>query len=108
MGIGEFPVGPEDLAGMIVLITDGTISTKIARAEVFPEMVGSGVAARDVVEKKGLKQISDAGELETLVAKIVADNPKAAEDFKAGKHPPSGAHSHGKQSSCVACHHPHG
>jgi len=83
--IAEFPVTADALAEMIALVADGTISTKIAREEVFPEMLAAGASAKDVVERKGLKQISDAGELEALVGKIVAENPKAADDFRAGK-----------------------
>ena len=83
--IARFPVTAAELAGMIALIADGTISTKIAREDVFPEMVAGGVSAKEIVEKKGLKQISDTGELEALVDKVVVENPKAAEDVKAGK-----------------------
>ena len=85
MTIAEFPVAAGALAEMIALIAGGTISTKIAREEVFPEMLAAGVSPRDVVEKKGLKQISDTGELEALVDKVIAENPKAADDFRAGK-----------------------
>ena len=83
--IAEFPVTADALADMIALIADGTISTKIARDEVFPGMLATGASPEDVVETKGLRQISDTGELEALVDKVIADNPKAADDFRAGK-----------------------
>ena len=83
--IEEFPVGAERLAQLIQLLSDGTISTKIAREDVFPEMLSAEASPRDIVERKGLRQISDAGELETVVDKVIGDNPKAVEDFAAGK-----------------------
>jgi len=83
--IERFPVAAERLADMIQLLSDGTISTKIAREEVFPEMLSADASPRDIVERKGLKQISDTGELEAMVDKVIVDNPKAVEDFAAGK-----------------------
>ncbi|MFH0962585.1 MAG: Asp-tRNA(Asn)/Glu-tRNA(Gln) amidotransferase subunit GatB [Planctomycetota bacterium] len=83
--VSQFPLGPEKLAGLIKLVTAGTISTKIARETVFPEMLSSSSDARQIVEKRGLTQISDAGELEAMVDAAIAANPKAVSDFVAGK-----------------------
>ncbi len=84
VAIGEVKVNPEGLADMVRLVEDGTISGKIAKT-VFAEMLASGKTAKQVVEEKGLVQISDAGELGKVVADAVAANPGAVEDFKAGK-----------------------
>ena len=77
-------VAPEDLASLIGLIVDGTISGKIAK-EVLADMFASGKAPDVVVEEKGLVQISDSGALEALAREVIAANPGPAADFKAGK-----------------------
>ena len=58
--INEFPIEPQNLARMIDLINEGTISTKIAK-EVFEEMLKSGQTPDSIIEKKGLRQVSDDG-----------------------------------------------
>ncbi len=77
------PVDAAKLGGLLDLIADGTISGRIAK-EVFEEMWESGQAAGAIVEAKGLKQISDSSEIETLVDDIIANNPKQVEQFKGG------------------------
>ena len=84
LSIGESPVSPDRLAGLLDLIGEGKISGRIAK-DVFPEMWDSGKEANDIVEEKGLVQMSDTGELEKLVDQVLADNPKMVEDYKAGK-----------------------
>ena len=66
------------------MITKGTISNRIAK-DVFVEMIESKKSAADIVKEKGLEQVSDTGELETMIAKILSDNPKMVEDYKGGK-----------------------
>ncbi len=73
-----------NLGRLIRLIDDGTISGKMAK-EVLEEMGKTGRGPEEVVEAKGLKQISDEGELETLVDRILAENPDKVEKFKGGK-----------------------
>ena len=80
----ESPVTPENLAELISLIDKGTISGKIAK-QVLPEMWRSGESAAAVVEKQGLVQISDEGELSGIVRKIIDANPQSVADYKAGK-----------------------
>jgi aspartyl-tRNA(Asn)/glutamyl-tRNA(Gln) amidotransferase subunit B len=63
---------------------DGTLSGKMAK-DVFEAMAISGRDARSVVAEKGLGQISDVGELEAVVARIVAANPGPAEEFRQGR-----------------------
>ena len=81
--LAEAPVDAAKLGGLLALIKDGTISGRIAK-EVFEAMWESGKAAAEIVEERGLKQITDSGEIEAIVAKIVADNPGQAEQFRAG------------------------
>ncbi|WP_409291257.1 Asp-tRNA(Asn)/Glu-tRNA(Gln) amidotransferase subunit GatB [Peribacillus sp. SCS-37] len=75
---------PESLAGLIKLIGDGTISTKIAK-QVFKEMVEKGGSAEAIVKEKGLVQISDEGTLRTIINEALDNNPQSIEDFKGGK-----------------------
>lgn len=82
--VGDCALTPANLASMIGLIEDGTISGKIAK-DLLPEMVESGKAPRALVEEKGLVQISDSSELESVARAIIADNPGPAADFRAGK-----------------------
>lgn len=82
--IAGCPVRPEDLAAMIALIEDGTISGKIAK-DVLAAMFETGKKPRQIVEEKGLTQISDSGELEAIVKRILAENPHQVEQFRAGK-----------------------
>lgn len=75
---------PEGLAGMIKLITDGTISSKIAK-KVFKELIEKGGDANDIVKAKGLVQISDENTLREFVTAALDNNPQSIEDFKNGK-----------------------
>lgn len=75
---------PAGLAGMIKLIEDGTISSKIAK-KVFKELVENGGTAEEVVKAKGLVQISDEGALRDIVTQTLDANPQSIEDFKNGK-----------------------
>jgi aspartyl-tRNA(Asn)/glutamyl-tRNA(Gln) amidotransferase subunit B len=77
-------VSVERLAELIGLVQKGTISGKMAK-EVFAEMAVTGKAAASIVQERGLTQISDAGELEAIVARVVAANPGPAEEFRQGR-----------------------
>lgn len=81
--IDECPMKPEQLAGMLKLIDNGTISGKIAKT-VFEEMYRTGKNAGQVVNEKGLTQISDIGAIEKAVDEAIAKNPKEVERLKAG------------------------
>ena len=83
IAIGDLCVSAEYLAELIGLVDKGTISTSIART-VFDDMVETGESASSIVEKKGLVQISDAGELDGVIDQIIADNPEEVERFKGG------------------------
>jgi aspartyl-tRNA(Asn)/glutamyl-tRNA(Gln) amidotransferase subunit B len=77
-------VSPQQLRGLVERIVDGTISGKTAR-EVFDAMwVGEG-DADSIIERRGLRQISDAGALERIATEVIAANPQQAADYRAGK-----------------------
>ncbi|MGD8712782.1 MAG: Asp-tRNA(Asn)/Glu-tRNA(Gln) amidotransferase subunit GatB [Thiohalophilus sp.] len=82
--IADSPVSAEMLAGIIQRIKDNTISGKIAK-DVFEAMWNGEGDADAIIEKKGLKQITDSGELEAIVDKVIADNPEQVEQYRAGK-----------------------
>jgi aspartyl-tRNA(Asn)/glutamyl-tRNA(Gln) amidotransferase subunit B len=78
------PVGPERLGGLLDLLAAGTVSATAAK-DVLAEMFSSEASPATIVERKGLAQISDSGELEAVVARVVAANPDLAEKFRGGK-----------------------
>jgi len=82
--IDACPIRPEQLAQLVQLIDDGTISGKIAK-DVFAKMYASGDDAKTIVEREGLVQNSDAGAIESTAREIIEKNPKAAADYRAGK-----------------------
>ncbi|WP_430536245.1 Asp-tRNA(Asn)/Glu-tRNA(Gln) amidotransferase subunit GatB [Listeria rocourtiae] len=82
--LADTKLTPENLAGMISLIEKGTISSKIAK-KVFRELITSGGDAEEVVKAKGLVQISDAGELRSIISGILDQNEQSVTDFKNGK-----------------------
>jgi aspartyl-tRNA(Asn)/glutamyl-tRNA(Gln) amidotransferase subunit B len=81
---GQSAVGPDALGQLLARIQDGTISGKIAK-EVFDAMWAGEGDPDAIIEKRGLRQISDAGALEAIVAEVVAANPRSVEEFRAGK-----------------------
>ena len=80
----ETALTAEGLAGMIKLITDGTISSKIAK-KVFAELIEHGGHAAQIVKEKGLVQVSDSGQLLAWVNEALDNNPKSIEDYKNGR-----------------------
>jgi aspartyl-tRNA(Asn)/glutamyl-tRNA(Gln) amidotransferase subunit B len=82
--LDQVPLTPEGLAGMIKLIENGTISSKIAKT-VFKELIENGGDAEQIVKEKGLVQISDEGTLLKIISEVLDNNPKSIEDFKGGK-----------------------
>jgi aspartyl-tRNA(Asn)/glutamyl-tRNA(Gln) amidotransferase subunit B len=74
---------PEHLAAMIKLISDGTISTKMAK-KVF-KAITDGEDPDKFVKEKGLVQLSDPAQLQPIIDSILADNAQSVEDFKNGK-----------------------
>jgi aspartyl-tRNA(Asn)/glutamyl-tRNA(Gln) amidotransferase subunit B len=82
--IAESPMSAATLSDLVRLVEDGTISGKIGK-EIFAESYKSGEAPAAIVDRKGVRQISDEAALWEIVEKVVAANPKQAEDFAKGK-----------------------
>jgi aspartyl-tRNA(Asn)/glutamyl-tRNA(Gln) amidotransferase subunit B len=78
-------VDPQQLTGLLTRIVDDTISGKIAK-EVFEAMWSEGKAADAIIEAKGLRQITDAGAIESVIDAVMAANPKQLADYRSGKH----------------------
>ena len=72
------------MARLLKLIDDGTISGKIAKT-VFDEMAKSGNPPRQIVEEKGLVQITDTDAIDDIVASVISRNPKEVKAYKNGK-----------------------
>ncbi|MET3697684.1 aspartyl/glutamyl-tRNA(Asn/Gln) amidotransferase subunit B [Bacillus oleivorans] len=82
--LAEVALTPESLAGLIKLIENGTISSKIAK-NVFKELVEKGGDPEKIVKEKGLVQISDEGTLLKIIAEVLDNNPQSIQDYKDGK-----------------------
>ena len=82
--IKNSPVKAEDLGELIDLIEDSTISRKIAK-NVFEEMFKTKKKAKDIIEKKGLKQITNIDEIKTIIDKVLNNNKDKVEEYKSGK-----------------------
>ena len=80
----DSPVSAAQLGSLIALISDNTISGKIAK-DVFAEMFKTGKDAIDIVEEKGLKQVTDTGAIETLIDEVITENPDNVAAYKGGK-----------------------
>jgi aspartyl-tRNA(Asn)/glutamyl-tRNA(Gln) amidotransferase subunit B len=84
MEIRQATIGPESLGRLLKRIADGTLSGKLAK-EVFDAMWAGEGDADTVIEKRGLKQISDTGEIERLVDDVVRANQRLVQDYRSGK-----------------------
>lgn len=82
--LGQSPIRAEQLKGLIELISDETISGKIAK-DVFSEMFSTGKDASDIVEEKGLKQVTDTGAIEAIITEVIGDNPDNVQAYREGK-----------------------
>ena len=82
--IAESRVGSAALAGLVTRILDNTISGKIAK-EVFEAMWAEGEGADAIIEKKGLRQITDTGAIEQAIEDVMAGNPGQLADYRSGK-----------------------
>ncbi|TAL32946.1 MAG: Asp-tRNA(Asn)/Glu-tRNA(Gln) amidotransferase subunit GatB [Spirochaetes bacterium] len=82
--IFDFIVKPAQLAGLLKLIDDTTISGKIAKT-VFEEMVSTGGDPESIVKEKGLVQVTDTSAIEAIVDKVLAENAQSVADFRSGK-----------------------
>jgi len=82
--IDDFPVKANQLAELLKLIDNETISGKIAKT-VFREMIDTGNDPLYIVESKGLKQVTDSSEIESIVDRVIANNSQSVNDYKSGK-----------------------
>ena len=83
-GIGDSPVSPAHAAELLALVADGTLSGSLAK-QVFEVMLETGDAPARIVEDRGLKQTSDTGAIEAVIAEVIAKNPGQLEQYRAGK-----------------------
>ena len=82
--IEDSPVSPAQAAELLTLVTDGTLSGSLAK-QVFEKMLETGDSAGIIVERDGLKQTSDTGAIEAVIADVLAKNPGQLEQYRSGK-----------------------
>ena len=82
--VATCPIPPANLAALLALIDDGTISGKIAK-DVFEKMYRTGDTAQAIVSREGLTQVADEGALGSAVDRVLTEHVKVVEDFRAGK-----------------------
>ena len=82
--IHEVGVTPQQLASLIDVIADGTISSKTAK-ELFPDMLGSNKLAAEFIEERGLRQVSDVSVLKAMVEDVIRTNPDNLKKYREGK-----------------------
>jgi aspartyl-tRNA(Asn)/glutamyl-tRNA(Gln) amidotransferase subunit B len=82
--ITESPVTPEGTGGLVRFIHEGEISGKMAK-DIFAKMFETGESAAAIIDREGLRQISDTGALEKIVDEVIAASPKQVEQYKSGK-----------------------
>ena len=78
------PISAQSLGEMVALVNSGELSGKLAK-EILPKMFETGDSASAIMEREGLKQISDSGALEKIVEEVLSANPKQVEQYKSGK-----------------------
>ena len=84
LDITETKLTPENLTELISLIEKNTISNNIGK-QIIIDMLKDGTSAKEIVEKKGLSQITDTSAIKEICAKVVEENPKEVESYKGGK-----------------------
>ncbi|HEY2012039.1 MAG TPA: Asp-tRNA(Asn)/Glu-tRNA(Gln) amidotransferase subunit GatB [Bryobacteraceae bacterium] len=82
--IAESPVSPENLGDLVKRISGGELSGKLAK-DVLARMFSTREAAAVIIEREGLKQVSDSGALEQIIVDVIANNPKQVEQYRGGK-----------------------
>lgn len=80
----ELKISPKDFAQLVALIGKEEISSRLAK-DILKEMFLTGAEASEIINSKGLSQISDDGTVEKAILEIIKENPKAIEDYKKGK-----------------------
>ena len=82
--VSASPVPPERLVELLKMVDQGAISLKVAR-EIFPQVYSSGKTPVQIVQEKGLTQVSDEGALEAIITEVLAKSPAQVAQFKEGK-----------------------
>ncbi len=85
LDIEACPLSAQELGNIIQRIKDGTISGKIAKTVFAALWEGEAASADEYIDREGLVQVSDSGELEPVIDRIIEDNPKQAEQYRNGK-----------------------
>ncbi|MCO6503901.1 MAG: Asp-tRNA(Asn)/Glu-tRNA(Gln) amidotransferase subunit GatB [Snodgrassella sp.] len=84
LDIADSPINAKRLAGLITRIADNTLSNKLAK-QVFEAMWNSDLSADAIIERDGLKQMTDTGAIEKIIDEVLVNNQKSVAEFKAGK-----------------------
>ncbi|WP_037585704.1 Asp-tRNA(Asn)/Glu-tRNA(Gln) amidotransferase subunit GatB [Stenoxybacter acetivorans] len=82
--LANSPISAVRLAGLVAKIADGTLSSKLAK-QVFEALWTSDLSAEAIIERNGLKQMTDSGAIEAIINDVLANNEKSVAEFKAGK-----------------------
>ena len=82
--IADSPVSAQNLGALVKMIASGELSGKLAK-EIFSKMLAAGETPGAIVEREGLRQISDTGALDAVIADVIAANPKQVEQYRGGK-----------------------
>ena len=85
LDVAVSPVSPAQLAGLVARIADNTISNAIGKKVFDALWNGEGGTADEIIDKQGLKQVTDSGAIEAIIDEVLAANPKSVEEFRAGK-----------------------
>ncbi len=85
LDVAASPVSPAQLAGLVARIADNTISNAIGKKVFEALWNGEGATADEVIDKQGLKQVTDTGAIEAMIDEVLAANQKSVEEFRAGK-----------------------
>ena len=84
LSLAASPVGPAANAAILAMVAEGVISGKIAKT-VFEAMLEDPAGADEIIEKQGLRQVTDSAEIERLVDEVIAANPEQVAQYRAGK-----------------------
>ena len=83
--VSASPVVPAQLAGLVARIADGTLSNAIARKVFEALWNGEGATADEIIDRQGLRQVTDTGAIEAMIDEVLAANQKSVDEFRAGK-----------------------
>ena len=84
IGIRDFKLNHEKFGGLIKFVMSGDINQNTAK-DIFNEMVSSGLTAEEIIDKKGLKQISDSSAIEKIIDEVISEASAQVAQYKSGK-----------------------